>query len=100
VVFWIHGGGWQTGDRTNVQVEPQAFADKGLVFVSTAKPEGLFLTSMQQTIVDWRFRDPATKVDGIIYTSTNAFAATTNVPTLQEIFAARTRRMSERPPGR
>ena len=35
VVFWIHGGGWQTGDRTDVQVKPQAFADKGFVFVST-----------------------------------------------------------------
>jgi arylformamidase len=35
VVFWIHGGGWQTGDKTNVQVKPQAFADKGFVFVST-----------------------------------------------------------------
>ena len=35
VVFWIHGGGWQTGDRTNIQVKPQAFADKGFVFVST-----------------------------------------------------------------
>src|SRR5262245_15040076 len=35
VVFWIHGGGWQTGDRTSVQVKPQAFVDKGLVFVST-----------------------------------------------------------------
>src|SRR5437588_4312826 len=35
VVFWIHGGGWQTGDRTDVQVKPQAFVDKGFVFVST-----------------------------------------------------------------
>ena len=35
VVFWIHGGGWQAGDRTNVQVKPQAFVDKGFVFVST-----------------------------------------------------------------
>ena len=35
VVFWIHGGGWQAGDRTNVTVKPQAFADKGFVFVST-----------------------------------------------------------------
>jgi acetyl esterase/lipase len=35
VVFWIHGGGWQTGDRTNVQVKPLAFVDKGFVFVST-----------------------------------------------------------------
>jgi acetyl esterase/lipase len=35
VVFWIHGGGWQTGDRTMIQVKPQAFVDKGFVFVST-----------------------------------------------------------------
>lgn len=35
VVFWIHGGGWQTGDKTDVQVKPQAFMDKGFVFVST-----------------------------------------------------------------
>src|ERR1700756_2100784 len=35
VVFWIHGGGWQTGDKSDVQVKPQAFMDKGFVFVST-----------------------------------------------------------------
>jgi acetyl esterase/lipase len=35
VVFWIHGGGWQTGDKTSVQGKPQAFVDKGIVFVST-----------------------------------------------------------------
>jgi arylformamidase len=35
VVFWIHGGGWQTGDKTDVQIKPQAFADTGFVFVST-----------------------------------------------------------------
>jgi arylformamidase len=35
VVCWIHGGGWQTGDKTDVQVKPQAFMDKGFVFVST-----------------------------------------------------------------
>ncbi|MGO9918778.1 MAG: alpha/beta hydrolase [Isosphaeraceae bacterium] len=35
VVFWIHGGGWQTGDKTSVQKKPQAFTDKGFVFVST-----------------------------------------------------------------
>lgn len=34
VVVWIHGGGWQTGDKKEVQVKPQAFADKGFVFVS------------------------------------------------------------------
>jgi acetyl esterase/lipase len=35
VVFWIHGGGWQTGDKTSVQMKPQALMDKGFVFVST-----------------------------------------------------------------
>ena len=35
VVFWIHGGGWQTGDKTSVQRKPEAFTRKGFVFVST-----------------------------------------------------------------
>ena len=35
VVFWIHGGGWQAGDRTAIQLKPEAFVAKGFVFVST-----------------------------------------------------------------
>ena len=35
VIFWIHGGGWQTGDKTDVQIKPRVFADRGFVFVST-----------------------------------------------------------------
>jgi acetyl esterase/lipase len=35
VVLWIHGGGWQGGDKTDVQVKPQTFMDRGFVFVST-----------------------------------------------------------------
>lgn len=35
VVFWIHGGGWQAGDKAGVQLKPQAFTEKGFVFVST-----------------------------------------------------------------
>lgn len=35
VVFWIHGGGWQTGDKTSVQLKPQVFNERGFVFVST-----------------------------------------------------------------
>lgn len=35
VVFWIHGGGWQTGDKTSVQEKPRAFTENGFVFVST-----------------------------------------------------------------
>ncbi len=34
VVFWIHGGGWQGGDKTNVQLKPQVFMARGFVFVS------------------------------------------------------------------
>jgi acetyl esterase/lipase len=35
VVFWIHGGGWQGGDKSDVQIKPEAFLEKGFVFVST-----------------------------------------------------------------
>jgi len=35
VVFWIHGGGWQTGDKTSVQIKPRVFVEHGFVFVST-----------------------------------------------------------------
>lgn len=35
VVFWIHGGGWVTGDKSQVQLKPQAFMDRGYVFVAT-----------------------------------------------------------------
>lgn len=35
VVFWMHGGGWQMGDKTEVQIKPRVFAERGFVFVST-----------------------------------------------------------------
>src|SRR5262249_6336434 len=35
VIFYIHGGGWQKGDKSGVQAKPQALVDKGFVFVST-----------------------------------------------------------------
>ena len=35
VVFWIHGGGWEGGDKASVQIKPEAFVNKGFVFVST-----------------------------------------------------------------
>jgi acetyl esterase/lipase len=34
IVIWIHGGGWQAGDKKEVEKKPQAFVDKGFVFVS------------------------------------------------------------------
>lgn len=35
VVFWIHGGGWQTGDKSEVYMKPQVLNGKGFIFVST-----------------------------------------------------------------
>ncbi len=34
VVFWVHGGGWQAGDKKDVQIKPKMFAEKGFVFVA------------------------------------------------------------------
>lgn len=34
VCFWIHGGGWQVGDKSEVKLKPQFFMDHGFVFVS------------------------------------------------------------------
>jgi acetyl esterase/lipase len=34
VVFWIHGGGWQGGDKSDVAEKPRFFVEKGFVFVS------------------------------------------------------------------
>src|SRR5690242_20614588 len=35
IVFWIHGGGWQRGDKSDVAAKPWAFLDRGFVFVAT-----------------------------------------------------------------
>ncbi len=34
VVFWIHGGGWQTGDKSEVDYKPELFTKLGYLFVS------------------------------------------------------------------
>jgi acetyl esterase/lipase len=34
VIFWIHGGGWQAGDKSDVALKPGALTGKGFVFVS------------------------------------------------------------------
>ena len=35
VMFWIHGGGWQVGDKSDVGLKPKVLTDRGFVFVST-----------------------------------------------------------------
>ena len=34
IVVWIHGGGWQAGDKSEVAHKPAAFVERGYVFVS------------------------------------------------------------------
>lgn len=34
VVIWIHGGGWQGGDKSDVGVKPQILTDRGFVVVA------------------------------------------------------------------
>ncbi|MEM6692352.1 MAG: alpha/beta hydrolase [Planctomycetota bacterium] len=35
IVFWIHGGGWQVGDKSDVSIKPKVLTDRGFIFVST-----------------------------------------------------------------
>lgn len=35
VMFWIHGGGWQVGDKSDVGLKPEVLIERGFVFVST-----------------------------------------------------------------
>jgi len=35
VMFWIHGGGWQVGDKSDVGLKPKVLTDRGFLFVST-----------------------------------------------------------------
>jgi acetyl esterase/lipase len=35
VMFWIHGGGWRVGDKSDVARKPKVLTERGFVFVST-----------------------------------------------------------------
>ena len=35
VMFWIHGGGWQVGDKSDVALKSKVLTERGFVFVST-----------------------------------------------------------------
>ena len=38
VIFWMHGGGWQAGDKSDVAIKPKVLTERGFVFVSTNYP--------------------------------------------------------------
>ena len=35
VMFWIHGGGWVVGDKSDVAIKPKVLTERDFVFVST-----------------------------------------------------------------
>ena len=34
VILWIHGGGWQVGDKSDVALKPKVLTERGFVFVA------------------------------------------------------------------
>jgi hypothetical protein len=50
------------------------------------EPQGLFNPHMQQTIVDWRFRDEVAKINANTYAWTNSYTPSIDDPELQEKF--------------
>ncbi len=58
------------------------------------EPDTVFTTNVQQTIVDWRFRDEVNKVNGLVYTSTNGYALSPTDPDLQLKFSNRVREVT------
>ncbi|MBL9136646.1 MAG: hypothetical protein JNK85_12290 [Verrucomicrobiales bacterium] len=65
------------------------------------KPGTLFDPTLKITIVDWRFRDEGSRVQPLIYTTTNATVALTNNVRLQEKLrkTIEKHRQSQREPG-
>ena len=61
-----------------------------------ARPEALFVPTMQQTIIDWRLRDEAARVSGNTYTWTNSFVPQTNDPPIREKFERRVEQARQR----
>lgn len=71
----------------------QAFSGVGWVtsISTSAPPSGVYDGRHHYEMADWRFRDNANKVVGIVYSSTNEFTVATNNPSLQPVFAATVR---------
>jgi len=66
VIFWIHGGGWQAGDKAEVKEKPRAFVERGFIFVSTnyrLLPKVEMLTIFQDVAksLGWVYRNIAAR---------------------------------------
>lgn len=79
----------------NVHEDGKLFTRKGgslkiKSISASAKPKSLIRPGdPNQNIVDWRFFDPVSKAEAIIYYSTNSSIAPTSDPALQKLFAER-----------
>jgi len=60
----------------------------------SSAPSGVFDPNMQQTVVDWRFRDEETGMDANIYQWSDSSVPDTNAPALQEKFKKRVEQAS------
>ena len=56
---------------------------------AVSRPAGVFDATMQQTVVDWRFRDAEKQLGALTYISSNTFAPGTNDPVLISLFRAK-----------
>ena len=61
------------------------------------EPESVFDLTMRQTVIDRRFRSADRAIGALIYDWTNAFAAPTNDPSLQKLFAEQAAQAEPRP---
>lgn len=92
-------GGWNLPTRFECSQNPRAFEQNGnWAWRGTGqvkslqmwkRPEGVFEPHLHQTVVDWRFHDPVSGAEAIMYSSTNASLSLTTDPVLQERFKQR-----------
>ena len=58
IVFWIHGGGWTSGDKSGSEAKARRFVEKGFVFVPTNYRFAPQVTLQEMTggipVITWR----------------------------------------------